>query len=462
MGRINEEKRNKKIEEQIGKTYGYYTILSFAEFRGSAMFFNCRCVCGNEKVVKLAYLKNGHTVSCGCMRAKHLPKTERDDLSGMKFGLWTVLHRDKEATTVAPRYICRCECGTIKSVDKYSLKNGTSWHCGCQTEKVRKQAAEKYSEKFQAGEYERKPAEMIGRRYGMLTVISKVDDGTASKSSYVCQCDCGNKIVVKYQNLANQKGRRSCGCAEFTDLTGKRYGKLVVEKRVTAAEAGKDGNRHWWKCQCDCGNITYVTGGNLLNGTTKSCGCLKEEPRENLTGRRFGRLIVKGWIPDEDKGIVWECQCDCGNTFYTIGTFLKRGNAISCGCFSKETAKIIGNAARANSGAIEGTNVKLIQGALDGKMYATNTSGIRGVGMNSKTGKWIASISFKGKRYYLGSFDDKNDAAKVRKKAEDVMFGEFLDYYESELKEKHEEEVEKLKEKYIAELREFAKEVKGK
>ena len=50
----------------------------------------------------------------------------------------------------------------------------------------------------------------------------------------------------------------------------------------------------------------------------------------------------------------------------------------------------------------------------------------------------------------------------MRKKAEDVMFGEFLDYYESELKEQHEEEVEKLKEKYIAELREFAKEVKGK
>ena len=42
------------------------------------------------------------------------------------------------------------------------------------------------------------------------------------------------------------------------------------------------------------------------------------------------------------------------------------------------------------------------------------------------------------------------------------MFGEFLDYYESELKEKREEEVEKLKEKYIAELREFATEVKGK
>ena len=155
----------------------------------------------------------------------------------------------------------------------------------------------------------------------MLTVISKIDDGAASKSSYVCQCDCGNKIVVKYQNLANQKGRRSCGCAEFTDLTGKRYGKLVVEKRVTVAEAGKEGNNHWWKCQCDCGNTTYVLGGNLLNGTTKSCGCLKEGPKENLTGRRFGRLVVKGWIPDENRGIVWECQYDCGNTCYTKRSF---------------------------------------------------------------------------------------------------------------------------------------------
>ena len=79
-----------------------------------------------------------------------------------------------------------------------------------------------------------------------------------------------------------------------------------------------------------------------------------------------------------------------------------------------------------------------------------------------KKRRYCGNISFKNKRYYLGSFDDKNDAAKVRKKAEYVMFGEFLDYYESELKEKHEEEGEKLKEKYIAELREFAKEVKGK
>lgn len=45
-------------------------------------------------------------------------------------------------------------------------------------------------------------------------------------------------------------------------------------------------------------------------------------------------------------------------------------------------------------------------------------------------------------------FKDKEDAVKVRKKAEGVLFGEFLEYYESELKENHEAEVEELKQKY--------------
>lgn len=38
---MNEEKRKQKIEEQIGKNYGYYTILSFAKYRNREMFFNC-------------------------------------------------------------------------------------------------------------------------------------------------------------------------------------------------------------------------------------------------------------------------------------------------------------------------------------------------------------------------------------------------------------------------------------
>lgn len=50
MYQVSEEERKRRIEEQIGKTYGYLTILSFAEYRNHDMFFNCRCVCGTENV----------------------------------------------------------------------------------------------------------------------------------------------------------------------------------------------------------------------------------------------------------------------------------------------------------------------------------------------------------------------------------------------------------------------------
>lgn len=105
--------------------------------------------------------------------------------------------------------------------------------------------------------------------------------------------------------------------------------------------------------------------------------------------------------------------------------------------------------------------MKLIKGALDGKLYTSNTSGIRGVRQDSSTGHWIAFITFKKKQYYLGTYTEKADAAKVRKKAEEVLYGEFLEYYESELKQKHQEEIEKIQEKYIGEMRAFAAKVKN-
>lgn len=56
------------------------------------------------------------------------------------------------------------------------------------------------------------------------------------------------------------------------DLTGKRYGRLVVQ-----GLGSKKGSQHTWKCICDCGNIKEVKGCYLRNGQTKSCGCLKKE-----------------------------------------------------------------------------------------------------------------------------------------------------------------------------------------
>lgn len=70
-------------------------------------------------------------------------------------------------------------------------------------------------------------------------------------------------------------------------------------------------------------------------------------------------------------------------------------------------------------------NLRVVDNSENGKnrgKYITNKSGVVGVHWSSKNKKWISSITFNMKTMYLGSFDDKKDAAKARKKAE-VKYG---------------------------------------
>src|SRR5262245_57111564 len=52
------------------------------------------------------------------------------------------------------------------------------------------------------------------------------------------------------------------------DLTGQRFGKLVVLERAGSSKHSKA----TWLCICDCGSETIVVGNNLQN-QTRSCGC---------------------------------------------------------------------------------------------------------------------------------------------------------------------------------------------
>ncbi len=56
-----------------------------------------------------------------------------DDLTGRKFGHWTVLAFDPESPKERKvyRWICRCDCGIVRSVASLGLKNGRTKSCGC-------------------------------------------------------------------------------------------------------------------------------------------------------------------------------------------------------------------------------------------------------------------------------------------------------------------------------------------
>lgn len=160
--------------------------------------------------------------------------------------------------------------------------------------------------------------DLTGQRFGKLTAVSY-----AGKQRWNCICDCGNEKTVHIADLGRTVN--SCGCLRAKDLTGQRFGSLVVIKRDYSFK----GRGAKWICVCDCGNVKSILSRSLLKGATTSCGCSQLKDK---TGERFGRLVVL----KRSHGTFWECLCDCGNVIEVNGSNLISGNTTSCGCYSRD------------------------------------------------------------------------------------------------------------------------------
>ena len=113
---------------------------------------------------------------------------------------------------------------------------------------------------------------LIGERFGMLTVVDEAPRGSHRQIRWRCLCDCGNERIV-YSSSLRHCGVSSCGCQNNTNLLGRRFNRLVVVER-----AGSDKHQQkTWKCRCDCGAVVCVTTGALIQKHNQSCGCLRSE-----------------------------------------------------------------------------------------------------------------------------------------------------------------------------------------
>lgn len=178
--------------------------------------------------------------------------------------------------------------------------------------------------------------DLTGQVFSYLTVLE--DDGTRDSNGGVkwkCQCECGKVIHVLGSNL--RKGQKSCGCknaeisrkANFKNITGQRFGKLVVLEYI-----GKNKNKSsLWRCKCDCGNEKIAPSTTLLRGDCNSCGCLHDKQIKDLTGQIFGKLTALYYIKGKDgKQGKWHCKCECGNECDVFRSNLTRLHTTSCGC----------------------------------------------------------------------------------------------------------------------------------
>lgn len=145
---------------------------------------------------------------------------------------------------------------------------------------------------------------------------------------------------------------------------------------------------------------------------------------KDLTGKKISSLYVKRQTEQRcGSYIVYECECECGATCYISSRKLINGQTKSCGCIRRKTAQnICAKRRQWDANVKDGTNVAIINGCLP----KNNTSGHKGVFWESNQGKWRAVISFQKKRHHLGYFDDIEKAIEVRKDAELKYFGKYL------------------------------------
>lgn len=213
--------------------FGHWKVIKFDHSNEHRIkYFLCKCqVCGKIKPVRATSLISGESTACS--------RKCSYDLTGLKFGKWEVLKRDLSR----PRYyICKCECGTIKSVFGPTLKNGASKSCGCLIRETNNKR------------FEENAVSHFGEKHGLLTIL---------------ECE----------------------------LKDKSY---------------------YYKCQCECGNLTIVKGSNLFNGTTTSCGCINSKANEKMA-----KLLQRHNIPFKREYRFENCK-DKGTLPFDFAIFNKQ------------------------------------------------------------------------------------------------------------------------------------------
>lgn len=237
--------------------------------------------------------------------------------------------------------------------------------------------------------------------------------------------------------------------AAFKDLTGMKFSRLEVLRRVDNQYTKGGRPMVTYRCVCNCGQELDVCAQKLTSGNTKSCGCLQREVRTNngrknkkyntynLSGSYGIGYTLKGEefyfdLEDYDKikDFCWRKASDGYITAKDTNT----------GCLVSLHRLIMGTREIPYSTGIRvdhirteekfdnrKCNLRIVQHYENGqnhKIHSSNTSGVSGVSYNKSHRKWYSWISHKGIRYNLGFFDNFEDAVLARKKAEQELYGE--------------------------------------
>jgi hypothetical protein len=172
-----------------------------------------------------------------------------------------------------------------------------------------------------------------GTVFGRLTVVGFAGKDKYHYGQHQCNCQCGRQRLVR-SSLLNCGIVTSCGhndCCSYrtVDLSGQRFGQLVVVRECRDSQG-----KLAWECVCDCGKSRIAHNGRLRSGHVTSCGCASESCAYlDGPGSKFGRLtLVQSDVGRHSDGsVLSEWSCDCGGIVVCSHYSVRCGARTKCG-----------------------------------------------------------------------------------------------------------------------------------
>lgn len=221
------------------------------------------------------------------------------------------------------------------------------------------------------------------------------------------------------------------GSKPVKDLSGKRFGRLVVLSFSGWKYQPSGQRKSTWVCQCDCGEQKTIIASSLVQGITKSCDCLYTEAITTHGLSNSPEYKVFGGIMERcnnPKAAYYHCYGELGikiegdwalpvpegflNFYRDMGQRPSERHTV-------ERVDVTRGYSKDNCIWTDDLSMQSYNQGMDKR----NSSGKTGVSFDSGRNKWVAGIGYKNKSIYLGRFDTFEEAVNARECAEVKYYG---------------------------------------
>lgn len=225
------------------------------------------------------------------------------------------------------------------------------------------------------------------------------------------------------------------------DLTDRIFEKLKVIERTD-----NDKNRKaCWVCQCECGNIVIVRGSDLKRGHTTSCGCRQKSivTTTGFNNKKYNQYDLSGEygigytfsskefyfdLEDYDKIKDYCWSIDNQNGYVMAkdkNNRIIKMHRLVMNCMDDDLDVDHVKHKTFDNRKSELRIITRSHNCMNHNIRCDNKSGVSGVYYDRTYDKYLVTIGVNNQNIYLGCFSDFNKAVKVRKEAEEKYFEKY-------------------------------------